>query len=313
MDTLLLFCVRLLLRIVWALPLTWVARIGRGAGSLGYLLDARHRRIAQRNIDLCFGKEMTPRARHDLVREHFRRLGENYACALRTIVMPDQEIDKVLTVEGSDKILAHFGTRTGAAVIAIGHFGNFELYARRCRSLPGFQFATTYRALRQPTLNRLFQELRSRSGCLYFERRSEAQAIKEALTSKPLMLGLLSDQHASGRGLPLPFFGHTCSTTPAPALYALRYQLPLFTAICYRIKPGQWRIEIGDAIPTEVDGTPRSVMEISRDINLALEAGVRRDPANWFWVHNRWKPDNITRSRLSSTPPASDYIRSNGA
>ena len=26
-----------------------------------------------------------------------------------------------------------------------------------------------------------------------------------------------------------------------------------------------------------------------RDVNRVFEAAVRRDPANWFWVHNRWK------------------------
>jgi lauroyl/myristoyl acyltransferase len=26
-----------------------------------------------------------------------------------------------------------------------------------------------------------------------------------------------------------------------------------------------------------------------RDVNRAFEAAVRRDPANWFWVHRRWK------------------------
>jgi KDO2-lipid IV(A) lauroyltransferase len=26
-----------------------------------------------------------------------------------------------------------------------------------------------------------------------------------------------------------------------------------------------------------------------RDVNRAFEAAVRRDPANWFWVHDRWK------------------------
>ena len=25
------------------------------------------------------------------------------------------------------------------------------------------------------------------------------------------------------------------------------------------------------------------------DVNRAFEAAIRRDPANWFWVHNRWK------------------------
>ena len=29
-----------------------------------------------------------------------------------------------------------------------------------------------------------------------------------------------------------------------------------------------------------------------RDVNRAFEAAVRRDPANWFWVHSRWKPDS---------------------
>jgi KDO2-lipid IV(A) lauroyltransferase len=27
-----------------------------------------------------------------------------------------------------------------------------------------------------------------------------------------------------------------------------------------------------------------------RQVNQAFETAVRRDPANWFWVHNRWKP-----------------------
>ena len=28
---------------------------------------------------------------------------------------------------------------------------------------------------------------------------------------------------------------------------------------------------------------------IMTDVNRAFEAAVRRDPANWFWVHKRWK------------------------
>jgi lauroyl/myristoyl acyltransferase len=33
-----------------------------------------------------------------------------------------------------------------------------------------------------------------------------------------------------------------------------------------------------------------------RDVNSAFEKAVRRDPANWFWVHNRWKlPKNMAR------------------
>jgi KDO2-lipid IV(A) lauroyltransferase len=184
-----------------------------------------------------------------------------------------------------------------SCIVAIGHFGNFELYARFGEFMPGFQCATTYRALRPPSLNRLLQSLRERSGCLFFERRTDAEALKAALAARPLMLGLLADQHAGQRGVAAPFFGHTCSTSAAPAILALRYQCRLFTGFCYRIGLGRWRIEAGQEIPTHEATRPRSIEAITTDINRAFEDAVRRDPANWFWVHNRWKP---FRSRHAS-------------
>ena len=75
-------------------------------------------------------------------------------------------------------------------------------------------------------------------------------------------------------------------------------RLPLHTAICYRIGLAQWRIEVGDEIPTRENGQPRSSEDIMRDVNRALETAVRRDPANWFWVHNRWKPRNKCKAKM---------------
>ena len=59
-------------------------------------------------------------------------------------------------------------------------------------------------------------------------------------------------------------------------------------------------IEVGDLIPTVEAGQARSVQALTHDINRALEAGVLRDPANWFWVHNRWKAQNAKQSRIAS-------------
>jgi KDO2-lipid IV(A) lauroyltransferase len=61
------------------------------------------------------------------------------------------------------------------------------------------------------------------------------------------------------------------------------------TGICYRVGLAQWRIEAGAEIPTHENGQARTTMSIMSDINRAFEVAVRRDPANWFWVHNRWK------------------------
>jgi KDO2-lipid IV(A) lauroyltransferase len=105
-----------------------------------------------------------------------------------------------------------------------------------------------------------------------------------------IILGLLADQSMDGlRG---PFLGHDCSTTLAPAVFALRYHCELYTAVCYRTALAKWRLELGEKIPTHENNRPRPSGEIMRDVNRAFEAAVRRDPANWFWVHKRWKPNS---------------------
>lgn len=290
MDILLSFLARFLVRFLQSLPLTWVARIGRACGLLAYGLDARHRRVARRNLALCFGNEKPASELRALARENFRRIGENFACAVKTASMSLAEIRKHVEFTAPTQILSPPpGQPPRSVVAAIGHFGNFELHARFGQFAPAYRSATTYRGLRQPSLNRLLQSMRERSGCLFFERRFEAPALKAFMNQPGIMLGLLSDQSGGPGGLRLPFLGHPCSTSPAPALFALRYNCALHIGICYRVGLARWRIEGGPEIPTRENGQPRSTAAIMLDINQAFETAVRRDPANWFWVHNRWK------------------------
>lgn len=291
MDRALYYAVSGLVKLLQAMPLLWVARIGRCGGALAYWLDGRHRRVALSNLGHCFGSEKSPAEIRALARENFRRLGENYCSAIKTADMTWAELRPHVEFANAQRIPEpRCGERPRSCVVAIGHFGNFELYARFGEVVSGYHEATTYRALKQPALNRLLLSMRERSGCAFFERRTESDQLKAALAEKPVLLGLLADQHAGPRGVPLPFFGRTCSASAAPAIFALRYRCPLHTGICYRVGLGRWRIETGPEIPTHDGDQPRSVAEITADINRAFETAIRRDPANWFWVHNRWKP-----------------------
>ena len=172
-------------------------------------------------------------------------------------------------------------------IMAVGHFGNFELYARIQDIQPDHQGVTTYRALNQPAMNRLLKTLRGQNGCLFFERRTEGQKLRELMNGGGALLGLLADQ--SSKGMRASFLGHDCNTGLAPAVFALRYNARIFAVICYRVALAKWRIEWGEEIPTHENGQPRSTEAIMHDVNRHLENAIRRDPANWFWVHRRWK------------------------
>jgi KDO2-lipid IV(A) lauroyltransferase len=236
---------------------------------------------------MCFGDKMTPAEIRALARENFRRIGENYASAIKTAAMTAAELKPHVTFAGVERLPQKTGGPLPNVIVAIGHFGNFELNARFHDVRPDYQCATTYRGLKQPALNGLMQALRQRSGCLYFERRTDGPLLRAALGRGGIILGLLADQ--SSKGLHGPFLGHDCDTGLAPAVLALRYHTELYTAFCFRVAPAQWRLELGDRIATHENGHPRPSDDIMRDVNRSLEAAVRRDPANWFWVHRRWK------------------------
>ncbi|EEF57992.1 lysophospholipid acyltransferase family protein [Pedosphaera parvula] len=290
MNFLLYYIARGLIGFLQALPITWVAHTGRAGGGLFYYLDARHRRVAIKNISLSFPEKPATEVKA-IAKENFRRIGENWSCAIKTAAMTFDQLKEHMQVVGVKKLLPKTETETPTSrVFAIGHFGNFELFAHAVHILPWYQGATTYRAIRNPAINKLVLSLREQTGCLFFERRMDGAALREATRKKHLLLGLLSDQHAGNSGMRLPFLGRDCSTTKAPAVFAMRYNMPLHVSICFRTRPGYWRIEVSDEIPTREFGESRTVEAIMRDVNSALEEAVRRDPANWFWVHNRWKP-----------------------
>ena len=290
MDQLLHLLARGGIALLQSLPLSLVARIGRASGALAFIFDRRHRRVALANLGMCFGQEKTPAEIYALAQENFRRIGENYACAIKTMAMSSEQLRRHIELIVPRELCdLPAEPKPRSLVFAIGHFGNFELYARFGSFISGYQCVTTYRGLRQAVLNDLLQALRDSSGCKFFERRFEASQLKATMNQPGILLGLLADQHAGKNGLRLPFLGHTCSTSAAPALFALRYDCPLYTGFCFRVGLGRWRLEAGEPIATRENGRARSTADIMREVNRAFEQAVRRDPANWFWVHKRWK------------------------
>src|SRR5215831_3980659 len=92
MEPLLYYLARALIACFQRLSLISVARLGRAVGGLVYWFDGRHRRVALDNLELCFGREKSRAELRAIARENFRRLGESYACAIKTAGMSLEEL-----------------------------------------------------------------------------------------------------------------------------------------------------------------------------------------------------------------------------
>ena len=290
MDTILFYIARTAIALIQALPIRWVARLGRCGGAVAFWVDARHRRVALANLTRCYSGEKTPAEIKSIAKENFRRLGEVYCCSVKSAAMNDAEIKTIFAVTGAEKIPAtEPDGRLVNRAFTGGHFGNFELFTRISAFIPGYRCLATYRGINPPKLDRLVFKMRTVSGNLLFDRRTGADELKTAMARGGMLLTLAIDQADRSNGIEIPFMGYYAWTTRAPVVLAQRYKCVIFTPICYRVGLAKWVLEIGEPIRMEENGKRRGVEDIMRDINANLEAGVRRDPANWFWVHNRWK------------------------
>ena len=186
-------------------------------------------------------------------------------------------------------------------VAAIGHFGNFELYARFGQFAPAYKCATTYRGLRQPSLNRAAAiPARDVPAACYFERRFDGAALQSV--HEP------AGRHAGPAGRPARAATPACAcpswATIAPPRRArhLCAALPLRAATPAFAIASAWPAGASKRArksPPTRTARPGSTAAIMLDVNRAFEAAVRRDPANWFWVHNRGKPPGNPQPALA--------------
>ena len=103
-------------------------------------------------------------------------------------------------------------------------------------------------------------------------------------------VGVLIDQHAGDRGVWTPLFGRLASTSTLAGLLARRTEALLVPMAVQTAGPGRWKLVITPPVPrVEADGTPLEPEAIAAVLNQSLARQIDAAPADWFWVHNRWK------------------------
>jgi len=257
-----------------------------GAAALKALgpLTGTHRTML-RNLALAF-PEWT-------VAERRRVAMQTWDCFGRTVgEMP--HLDRLLkdpnagrvAFEGVEQLEA-LNTSQRPAVLISGHFSNWEVmnYAI-CRFLPRCRI--TYRALNNPHIDRRIWELRRAMGVNLMAAKGEGARELMTALAKGEPVGLMNDQKFNA-GTPAPFFGHTAMTANGPVRMALRFDAPLIPVLMRRTAPARVRFSVHPPIPLDPSlGKEEAVVDGVHKVNAFLEAQVRADPTQWFWMHRRW-------------------------
>ena len=283
MDRFVFLLYRILCRSLALLPIGVVFWLGAALGWLAHGLLGSYRKLVRANLTLAFGAEKSPAEIRHLAREHFTRLGANFLSGFRLTTMTSEEILRHVKVEGLEILCEAVKTPPGV-VFAHGHFGNWEVLAQISPLVFPCKSGAIYQRLGNPYFDADIRAARARQGLELFERKEGFQNAT-ILLREGGAVGVMMDQHAGDAGIWSPFFGRLASTTPLAATLALRTGAAILTTAVYTEKPGCWRM----VIEKPVLSATRDVAVLTAELNLFNEKQIRRAPADWFWVHNRWK------------------------
>ncbi len=283
MDYLVYLLVLGLLAVLGRLPLDIVFRLGSFLGLVAWAILPKYRRLARHNIGIAFGHTMSARDIRRTVRRHFQVLGANILSAPRLARLPEADVQARVEMVGFENLRGALDRGKGV-VMAINHIGNWELYAQLIGRVKDVQVGTIFQSQRNKYLNKLIDRDRRRLGLHTFDRRrGYLDAVN--LVERGGILAVLIDQHAGDGGLWTPLFRRLASTSPLAGILAQRTGAPLISVAIHTTGTARWRCEIEP--PTEPAN--RTAEELTLQLNRILERQIAGSPADWFWVHNRWK------------------------
>ena len=174
-------------------------------------------------------------------------------------------------------------------IFVSGHFANFELMSMELVK-EGFDLATIYRPLNNFFINPFMEYLRKNFVCrnqIKKGRSGTRDLINYA--DKKYSIALMVDQRL-GEGEKLPFFNINALTTTLPAQLAFKYNLKIVPIYISRNDSDHFEMEIKDPIVVDnKENNQFNKIQISLEINQAIEKMVSRDPGQWILTHNRWK------------------------
>lgn len=280
--------VRAMILLVRLMPFVVVDRVGTGLGLVAYGVDSTRRKIAEQNVAAAFplrGRQ----ERRRIVRSAFAHFGRLLLQVLKfSTLSPDAMLARV-EFEGQERAELAYAHGRGVLFVT-GHFGFWELQAIvHALRLP--PMAVLARALDNPALNELLEEIRTRTGNSVIYRQRSIRRVMRLLLSGQAV-GMLIDQHIHGSdAIFVDFFDRPAATTSAVAALALRTGAVVVPLFALPIGPGRYRMIYEHPVDPPSADAPDAVRQFTQRCSDVLEMYVRRHPELWLWMHRRWRRD----------------------
>ncbi|MEM9744693.1 MAG: LpxL/LpxP family Kdo(2)-lipid IV(A) lauroyl/palmitoleoyl acyltransferase [Pseudomonadota bacterium] len=275
----------LIIGIAWLLarlPMALLQRLGRALGSVLARLRVRRARIARTNLKLCF-PDKNDAALDALTAECLRQLTVGTLELAVTWLRPSYDPRPHTEVIGAEHLEAALATGRGVILVG-GHFAVMDMVARPLAAFGSVDLI--YRANKDPA----WEWIQVYGRQHYFDgihERSDTRAIIRALKAGRAIWYAADQDYGRKHSVFAPFFGVPAATiTAAARLARFNNSVVLMMSQHRHEHPLRWTLRFN--APVEPYPTGDDTADATR-LNALLETEVLRAPAQYLWVHKRFK------------------------
>ena len=278
---------RILLAFLWLfqwLPLAVQATLGSAFGRLGWHVARSRRRVALRNLELCF-PELPADERERLARAHFRWLGRSLLERGLLWYASPGRLRRLIHVEG-DVQLAERSERP--VMWLVPHFMGLDVAGASVLLFQKRKGISIYQRQSNAVLDRALRRGRLRLGnAEIFERDDAGRALVRAIRRGDAFFNLPDMDFGTRDAAFVPFFGVEATTLLAPSRMARALDMVVQPVVA-EILPGGAGYRVRYEEPWTDFPTEDAVADAAR-MNRWIESEIRRNPAQYLWVHRRFK------------------------
>ncbi len=263
-------------------------------GRLIYRFLPYRRSVIMSNINQVFGDRLNEAQKKHLARAFYSHLAISIKETILLRFMREETLKARVEVRGHERMLEIVAKGRGVLVLT-GHFGNWEFAplggVLNFKQFQG-QFHFIRRTLGNKTIERILFRRYYKAGLNVIPKKNSLQQVCDALEKNHAVVFVL-DQHASLKnrdGIAVEFFGKKAGTYRSLASFARHTGIPVVPAAGYRLPNGRHVLEFHEPILwQEYTNTQEAIYHNTLRYNQALERIILKHPAQWMWLHKRWK------------------------
>lgn len=270
--------------LVAQLPYAWLLRLGRWLGALTYRLAGSRRRIARRNLELCF-PELSADDRERLLKENFASMGIAFFEMAISWWWPRRRLARLAHIEGLEHLQRAQAEGRGVILMAL-HFTTLEIGAAllgQRQTIDGM-----YREHSNPVFDYVQRRGRERHNAdATAIEREDIRAMLKVLRAGRAIWYAPDQDYGRKQSLFVPLFGIPAATVTATTKFARLGKAQVMPFIQARLADGSgYRLTIH---PPLADFPGESEEADCLRINRWVEQAVRQQPEQYLWAHRRFK------------------------